>query len=102
MAKNKSIKQNILKYTALFEPQIEGGYTVTVPSLSGCISQGDTFEEAVKNIKEAISLLLEDVKENDLKGIYYPSEIFTAPINVSLRDKHETSHYIRSRNTKNP
>ncbi len=33
-------------YTALFEPAEEGGYTVTVPALPGCITGGDTFEEA--------------------------------------------------------
>ncbi|MEK7395907.1 MAG: type II toxin-antitoxin system HicB family antitoxin [Candidatus Poribacteria bacterium] len=37
-------------YKALFEPQEEGGYTVTVPALPGCISEGDTYEEALANI----------------------------------------------------
>ena len=41
------------------EKSEEGGYTVTVPSLPGCISEGDTKEEAIKNIKEAIELYLE-------------------------------------------
>ena len=45
------------------EKSDEGGYTVTVPSLPGCISEGDTKEEAIENIKEAIELYLEsDVK----------------------------------------
>lgn len=43
----------------ILEPQEEGGYTVYVPSLPGCISQGETKEEALKNIKEAIELYLE-------------------------------------------
>ena len=43
----------------VIEPQEEGGYTVYVPSLPGCISQGETIEEALKNIKEAIELYLE-------------------------------------------
>ena len=56
----KSIKKKIYQYTAIFEPDKEtGGYTVTIPSLPGCISEGDTFEEALKNIKEAASLYLE-------------------------------------------
>jgi len=38
-------------------------YTVYVPSLPGCISEGDTKEEALKNIKEAIELYLEPVKD---------------------------------------
>ena len=45
------------------EKSDEGGYAVTVPSLPGCISEGDTKEEAIENIKEAIELYLEsDVK----------------------------------------
>ena len=43
----------------VFEPSDEGGYTVYVPSLPGCISEGDTLEEARQNIREAIQLYLE-------------------------------------------
>jgi len=42
----------VLSYKVVFEPAEEGGYTV--PSLPGCISEGDTYTEAQKNIKEAI------------------------------------------------
>jgi len=48
-----------MKLTVVLEPQEEGGYTVYVPSLQGCVSQGETKEEALKNIKEAIELYLE-------------------------------------------
>lgn len=48
-----------MKLTVILEPQEEGGYTAYVPSLPGCISQGETKEEALKNIKEAIELYLE-------------------------------------------
>ena len=44
-----------MKYTIILEPQEEGGYTVTVPALPGCISEGDAKEEAIENIKDAIS-----------------------------------------------
>ena len=47
----------------------EGGYWVDVPQLPGCISQGDTKEEALKNIKEAIELYLESVGETEYKAI---------------------------------
>lgn len=43
----------------VMEPSEEGGYAVFVPSLPGCISEGETREEAVANIKEAIDLYLE-------------------------------------------
>ena len=48
-----------MKITVVLEPQREGGFTAYVSSLPGCISQGDTKEEAIKNIKEAIALYLE-------------------------------------------
>ena len=48
-----------MKLTIVLEPQEEGGFTAYAPSLSGCISEGDTKEEAIKNIKEAIELYLE-------------------------------------------
>ena len=41
------------------EPSDEGGYTVFVPTLPGCISEGDTREEALGNIREAIELHME-------------------------------------------
>lgn len=48
-----------MKFTIVLEPQAEGGYTAYVPSLKGCISEGDTKEEALQNIREAIELYLE-------------------------------------------
>lgn len=48
-------------YKVLFEPAEEGGYTVTVPSLPGCISEGDTYEAALAHIKEAMALYLESL-----------------------------------------
>lgn len=42
----------------------EGGYTVYVPSLPGCISEGDTRDEALANIREAIELYLEPVEDD--------------------------------------
>lgn len=42
-----------------FEPSDEGGYTAIVPALPGCISEGDTLEEARANVREAIALWLD-------------------------------------------
>lgn len=48
-----------LEYTVVVDPDEEGaGYTVTVPALPGCISEGDTLEEALENVKDAIQLYL--------------------------------------------
>lgn len=54
-----------MKLRVVLEPSEEGGYTVYVPGLPGCISEGDTKEEALENIREAIDLYLE-VVEDDL------------------------------------
>jgi len=48
-----------MKLKVVLERQDEGGFTVFVPSLPGCVSQGNTRDEALKNIKEAIELYLE-------------------------------------------
>ena len=53
-------KKKILEYTAVFQEEKEGGFSVWVPDLPGCASQGETFEEALSNIKEAIELYVED------------------------------------------
>lgn len=51
----------IIQYDVVFEEAEEGGYTVFVPSLPGCISEGDTFEQAKDNITEAIGAYLESL-----------------------------------------
>ncbi|OGO32237.1 MAG: antitoxin HicB [Chloroflexi bacterium RBG_16_56_11] len=49
-------------FKVILEPNESGGYTVTVPLLPGCISEGDTREEALTNIKEAIELYIESLE----------------------------------------
>jgi len=56
------MKQTRMRYTVLMDKNERGGYTVTVPSLPGCISQGDTWKEAMKNIEEAIAGYVETLK----------------------------------------
>ena len=51
-------KKKILQYYAVFQEEDDGGFSVWVPSLPGCCSQGDTLEEATNNIREAIELYL--------------------------------------------
>ncbi len=53
-----------MRFKVVLEPSDEGGYTVFVPSLPGCISEGDTVEEALSNIQEAIELYLEPVEDD--------------------------------------
>ena len=61
--KNNRLSKKILKYTVIFEPAEERGYVVTVPSLPGCHTQGETFEEAVEMAQDAISGYLAVLKE---------------------------------------
>ncbi len=51
------------KYTVVFEPAEDGGFTVYVPALPGCVSEGDTLEEAQRMIREAIELYLDSLRE---------------------------------------
>ncbi len=63
-----------MKIKIYLEPSEDGGYTAIVPSLPGCISEGDTKEEALRNIKEAIELYLEPV-EDDILTIPQAEEV---------------------------
>lgn len=53
-----------MKLIVVFEPSEEGGFTTYVPGLPGCISEGNTKEDALKNIKEAIELYIEPVDDD--------------------------------------
>ncbi|MCB0235943.1 MAG: type II toxin-antitoxin system HicB family antitoxin [Anaerolineae bacterium] len=53
-----------MKLQIILEPSEDSGYTVIVPSLPGCISEGDTVDEAMANIREAIELYLEPVDDD--------------------------------------
>lgn len=55
-----------MRIKIILEPSEEGGYTAVVPSLPGCISEGNSKEEALKNIKEAIELYLEPVEDDEI------------------------------------
>ncbi len=56
-----------MKLRVVLEPSDEGGFTVYVPALPGCISEGDSRDEALANIREAIDLYLDPVAD-DLAG----------------------------------
>ena len=65
-----------MKLQVVLERSPEGGYTVSVPSLPGCISEGATKADALRNIKEAIALYLEPVEDELLrKGTKQLAEI---------------------------
>jgi predicted RNase H-like HicB family nuclease len=49
-----------MRYTVILEPEADGGYVATVPALPGCVSQGDTHDEVMQNIRDAADLYIED------------------------------------------
>lgn len=55
-----------MKLKVILEQSEEDGYTAIVPSLPGCISEGDTKEETLKNIRKAIELFLEPVEDDQI------------------------------------
>lgn len=87
MAKKKEIKRKVCNFTAIFEPSKDGGFTVTVPALPGCISEGDTFEEAMENIKEATDLYLDVSREEKLDFFKKEDEksIIVAPFQIAVK-----------------
>ena len=77
-------KKKILTYSAFFEPAEEGGYVVTVPILPGCVTQGETFEEAKKMAKDAIRLYLKVLKEDGEEIPVETEELIEVRIPVAL------------------
>jgi predicted RNase H-like HicB family nuclease len=57
-----------VKLKVVLEPSPEGGFTMYAPSLPGCISEGNTRDEALANIKEAITLYLEPTECDYING----------------------------------
>lgn len=86
MKKQKVIKKNIYRYVAVFEPDAaQGGYTVTIPALPGCISEGDTFEEALRNIQEAAELYLEVMAGRTEKNFFrQQADAIIAPVQLAF------------------
>jgi len=71
---------SIFQYTIILQPEEEGGYSVFVPALPGCFSQGESREEALANIQDALQLYLEDKKPEE-----YPPDINTTQFLEALR-----------------
>ncbi len=70
------------EYQAVFQEETDGGFSVWVPDLPGCASQGDTLEEALKNIKEAIELYLEDSDISKEASDYEYKRQFVVPVKL--------------------
>lgn len=76
-------KVKILEYNAVFQAEKDGGFSAWVPALPGCCSQGETFEETVSNIKEAIELYLEAAPKILEYGDEAGEKQFLVPVKIS-------------------
>lgn len=76
------MKKNIYDFKVIIEPDESGGFIVSCPSLQGCYSQGDTIDEALENIKEAILLCLEEL-ESMGEEIPDPSKLLIGNVLIS-------------------
>lgn len=62
-------------YKIIFEPQEEGGFTVYAPKLPGCVSEGESYEEAYHNIQEAIQLYVDTQKDRNIQIVHDDTHI---------------------------
>ena len=53
-----------MRWTVVLEQEADGGFVATVPTLPGCVSQGDSRDEAIANVREAIAAYIEDCRES--------------------------------------
>jgi predicted RNase H-like HicB family nuclease len=72
--------------TAIFQAEPEGGYTVTVPHLPGVVSYGRTIEEAKKNIYEAVTLHIENLRSHGLPVEVPENSVYTQMLHVEYSE----------------
>ena len=53
-----------MRWTVVLEQEADGGFVATVPALPGCVSQGDSRDDAIANVREAIAAYIEDCRES--------------------------------------
>ncbi|OGK21584.1 hypothetical protein A3C23_01735 [Candidatus Roizmanbacteria bacterium RIFCSPHIGHO2_02_FULL_37_13b] len=82
--KIQKTKEKILKYDVVFEEAEEGGYTAHVPTLPGCISEGDCFEKAKENITEAITAYLESLAKDNADISFSQGNFVVSSVEIPL------------------
>ena len=73
-----------MKYTVIIEQGHESGYVAYCPALRGCVSQGETREEALKNIKEAMEVYIEALVGD---GLPVPTEVGKDSVELEVTAK---------------
>jgi len=79
----------MMKFTVILAPEAERGYSVICPAIPGCVSQGDSLEEAVASIREAILLCLDVRKDEGLPLPVETPDVVAEEIRACLRDRAE-------------
>jgi len=78
-----------MKFTVILEPEAGGAYSVICPAIPGCVSQGDSLDDALANIREAILLCLEVRREDGLPLPVETAEVVATEIQECLKDRAE-------------
>ncbi len=78
-----------MKFTVVLAPEADGGYSVVCPAIPGCVSQGDSLDEALSNIREAILLCLEVRSEEALRLPVETPELVAEEVRACLKDRAE-------------
>jgi predicted RNase H-like HicB family nuclease len=82
MSQKERLGTHEYTFTAVFEPEPDGGYTVHFPALRGCITYGQTLDEARDMAEEALELYLESLREDDLP---IPEDAVSQPLQEPIR-----------------
>jgi len=78
-----------MKFTVILQPEGRGAYSVVCPAIPGCVSQGDSLDDALANIREAILLCLEVRSEDGLPLPVETAELVATEIQECLKDRAE-------------
>jgi len=70
-----------MRYIAVLEKDIDGGYVASVPALPGCVSQGANRDETLDNIREAIQLYIDDCRDS---GDLIPNEVIQELVQIEI------------------
>ena len=79
----------MLRYTVILEPETGGGYSIHCPGLPGCHSQGETIEESILNIKEAMLLVVDVIRDKNKKVPKETAEIVAEELRQILKARAE-------------
>ena len=82
--RKETIAATAYRYTAIFDPDPNGGYTVTVPSLPGLVTEGESFEEARAMVHEAILGYLEALRKHGEEIPIEDHPIITTQVAVTV------------------